>query len=316
MRPALRPSGPRQRSRPCGLAALGVCALAFFVALAPSAAAQTLPSRGAHPQVSVPERAQLERRFASVDYLIEKSSAAKQIDAGSNTEARAQRAQAQALYREAQQALQREDLEAAARLLGEASAQMRDAARAASQVQMNGNKKRAAFANRMASVKALLAADLRIVQEKHASTEAAQASAAVEAAMADASRLADAGRLDDANTAIDRAYLMARAAVTGLRRGDTLTRSAHFANAQEEYAYELERNDTHIALLRSLLADAGDAPANADMAKRAMQEARKLHDAGEALAAQGDHAAAVKQLEESTGTLLRALRGLGIRVPG
>ena len=57
---------------------------------------------------------------------------------------------------------------------------------------------------------------------------------------------------------MDRAYLSARVSIEAMRRGDTLVRSLTFASPSEEYAYEVDRNDTHRMLVDLVLAERRD----------------------------------------------------------
>lgn len=306
-----------QKSRPWRwprAAALLLCGMgAGSAVLAQPALA---PSRGAHPDQPVPDKKQLEQRLASVGFLLEKSSAARQIEASGDAGALERRARARESYQRAQQAFQAEDLAKASRLLAEASALMMEGARIAAPAQVTGEKQRADFEARLASVKALLAADQRIIAEKHAAPEAAETSRIIGNMIAEATGLAAAGKLPEGRALLDRAYLVARAALSSMRRGDTLTRSVHFANKQEEYRYEIARNDTHRTLIHSLLADQRGAQAAGGAARESVETAARRRNEAERGAAAGDYAAAIEQLEQSTRELLRAIRGLGIFVPG
>jgi len=296
-------------------AALMFCCLAAGggAAFAQSA---VVPSRGAHPDQPVLDKAQLERRFASVGFLLEKSSAARQIEASGDAGALERRARARESYRQAQETFKAEDLAGTARLLAEASALMMEAARLANPAQVNGEKQRTDFAARLASVKALLAADRRVIAEKHAAPKAAETSRTVEKMIAEATQLAATDKLPEGRALLDRAYLVARAALSSMRGGDTLTRSAHFANKEEEFQYEIERNNTHRTLIHSLLADKRNAQAAEATAQASVETAARLRGEAERRSAAGDFAAAVEQLDQSTRELLRAIRSLGIFVPG
>lgn len=259
-------------------------------------------------------KAQLEQRLNSIGFLLEKSSAARQIEASGNAAAQARRADALARYRAAQEASKADDLVAATKLLAEAGALLTEGARLANPAEVKGDKERADFDARLASVRALLAADQRVLAEKHAEPGAAEAVRSIEKRIAEAGALARAGKLAEGRELLDQAYLLTRAALSSLRRGDTLTRSVHFATKEEEYQHELGRNDSHRALLQSLLGQmsrevegmVGDAAVAASQLRR---EAERSKGAGDA-------AAAVELLEKSTREFLRAIRGLGISVPG
>jgi hypothetical protein len=90
-----------------------------------------------------------------------------------------------------------------------------------------------------------------------------------------------------------------------------------FASAREEYEYEIDRNETHRMLITVLLADRKDATgAISSDVKALTDKATALRREAEARAAIGDHAGAVKVLEESTRDLVRAIRSGGIYIPG
>src|SRR5690242_2347529 len=78
-------------------------------------------------QSQEPEKAQLERRFESVGTLIERSSAARQIEANGDSAAKERRNAARKLYQQAQEAYQAGDLKKASQLLSEASVVMFEA---------------------------------------------------------------------------------------------------------------------------------------------------------------------------------------------
>jgi tetratricopeptide (TPR) repeat protein len=261
------------------------------------------------------DRAQVERRLQSVGTLIETSSAARQIDASADPQALEKRSEARALHRRAAEAAAAGDLVAASQLLDEAARAMVSGARLANPEQVTEEKRRRDFEARAESVKALLAAQSRIVREKGGGREAQEATRSIEAQLAQAQRLAQAGRLDEARPLLDRAYLTAKVSIESLRRGDTLVRTLHFASKREEYDYELDRNDTHRMLVRVLLPDRPGADAQGPV-KAAVEAAARLRAEAEQLAARGDYEGAIAKLEESTRALVRGIRAAGVYIPG
>lgn len=271
------------------------------------------------------ERVQVERRLQSVATLIESSSAARQIDASAEPRALEHRSRARALHRQAATALAGGDAVASAKLLDEAAREMIAGARLADPEQVTEEKRRRDFDARMDSVKALLAAQRRIaqekagqdkgVQEKAGGRDAQEAARSIETQMAQAQRLAQNSGLNEARPLLDRAYLTAKLSIESMRRGDTLVRSLTFASKREEYDYELDRNDTHRMLIRMLLADRPGAEMPA-AAHAAVEAAGRLRGDAESAAARGDHDGAIKLLEESTRTLVRGIRNAGIFIPG
>ena len=259
------------------------------------------------------DREQLERRVQSVGTLIEASSAARQIESSGVAAARERRDNARLIHREAAAALRADDLGSTAKLLDQAAREMMDGARLAKPEQVAGEKHKRDFEARMESARALLAAQQRITKEKGAGREAQDAARSIERQIGEAQAIAVQGRYEDARPVLDRAYLTARVSIESMRRGDTLVRSLNFASKREEYDYEIDRNDTHAMLIKMLLADRKDmAGTMAPFTERAAA----LRVQAEAQAKQGDHAAGIRLLEDSTRELVRAIRSGGIYIPG
>ena len=265
------------------------------------------------PPAHAQDRAQLERRLQSVATLIETSSAARQIESSGDAAARAKRDTARLVHREAVAAFNAGDLAASTRLLDQAAREIMQGARLARPDQVNGEKKKQDFEARLESVRALLAAQQRIVKEKGAGREAQDVARSIEGQLDEAQKLAAGGRDDEARALLDRAYLTARVSIESLRRGDTLVRSLNFANKREEYDYEIDRNDTHRMLIKVLLSDRKESAA---MMQPFIDKSALLRSDAEARAKRGDHDGAVKALEDSTRELVRAIRAGGLYIPG
>ncbi len=263
------------------------------------------------------DREQIERRVQSVGTLIETSSAARQIDASGVAAAREKRDNARLMHREAGATLRAGDLAAATKLLDLAAREMMAGVRLAKPEQVVGEKARRDFDARMESAQALLSAQQRITQEKSAGREAENAARSIASLITQAQSLAGQNRIDDARTLLDRAYLTARVSIESMRRGDTLVRSLNFASKREEYDYEIDRNETHRMLINVLLSERRDAAGAMPPAMQAfVDKAATLRVQAEAQAGRGDHAGAIKVLEDSTSELVRAIRAGGIYIPG
>ncbi|MDP4299107.1 coiled-coil domain-containing protein [Leptothrix discophora] len=307
--------------------------LASILAFAWPAQAQTVsppppasappPPRSAQPL----DPAMLARRLQSIGILIERSSAAQQIERSGEATARERRDNARLIHREAGQALDAGEAERAARLLDEAAREMMAGVRLAKPEQVAGEKARRDFEARLDSTRALLAAQQRITDEKAASApsassrpvtrEARDATREIERRLAEAQALARQGRIDEARPLLDRAYLTARVSIESLRRGDTLVRSLNFATPREEYDYEIDRNDTHRMLITVLLADRKDAQGAMPAGMQPfVDRAAALRTEAEAQARAGDHLAAIRTLENATRELVRAIRAGGVYIPG
>jgi hypothetical protein len=263
------------------------------------------------------DKEKLERRLASVATLIEKSSAAKQIEASASPEALAMRGKARELRQQADDAYNKGNYADASRMLDQAAKMMFDGVRLASPEQVTGEKKQRDFDNRMESVKALLAAQKRISMEKRQGAKGAETSNKIEAQIREAAALAGAGKLDQGRTLLDQVYLVTKTEIESMREGDTLVRSLSFANKEEEYRYEVDRNDTHKMLIKVLLDEkrASNAALESTVQKY-LEQAAALRVSAEGMAAKKDFESGIKLLEDSTKELVRAIRSAGIYIPG
>jgi len=284
---------------------------AIVLLLALNAAGQMAQDRA-----GAPDRARLEARLAAVGVLIEKSSAARQIESSGDPRAIEKRARARETYQLAMRAFEAGDLERAGRLLPDASALMFEAVRFAAPEQVTAEKQKIDFDARMESVRSLLAAQKRIAAEKPNTPGVREASAAVEKLLGAARELAAANRIGEARTRLDEGYLIAKASISSMRGGDTLVRTLKFETKEEEFRYEIDRNDTHRMLIQLLLDGKRAASGGDAMVRTSVDKAVQLRQQADAIAAKGDHAGAIRMLEDSTAELVRAIRNAGIFIPG
>lgn len=280
--------------------------------LAPRAAAQAPGAAPAKRAETPPDRGQVERRLQSVKTLIESSSAARQIEASGNAEAQAQRNKARQLWRHAEEALGAGDLRSATSLLDYATRQIFEGVRLLAGEREKTENLAVALAARVESARALLAAHKRISTEKPGADSAGTAKR-IEGMLEEARAHLAAQRYGEARPLVDQAYLMAKASIGAMRGGETLVRSLTFASKEEEFHYEIDRNDTHRMLLQILVQkQAGDAGAGRAFVERAAELRRDADAAGK----RGDYVNAIRLLEDATRELVRAIRGAGVFIPG
>jgi tetratricopeptide (TPR) repeat protein len=256
------------------------------------------------------------RRLESVNTLIEKSSAAKQVDSAGNGDSSQRRERARALHKEATAAYEAGDYAKASTLLDEAAKAMIGSVRKAEPAQVVEDKKQRDFNNRLDSVKALQDALKRVSSEKKAGAKGADASKKVDELVKEAVSLRDGGQVDKGRLVLDQAYLTAKLAVQNLRQGDTLVRELKFESKEEEYKYEVDRNDTHQMLIQVLVEGKGPGASQDPMVADRVKAAEALRKEAEALAAKGDYEGAIKKLDDSTRELVKGIRASGIFIPG
>lgn len=258
------------------------------------------------------DEARLAQRLAAVELLLEKSSAARQVESSGDATALQKRERARQILRDAQAAFKARDFALTSTLLPEASVQMFEAVRLSAPGEVTGPKARADFAARLESVNALHAAFRRVAAEKQGTTGASETSRNIDMLVREAQSLAAEGKVEEGRASLDRAYLITRAALSSLRGGDTLVRSLSFKDKEEEYRYEVDRNDTHQMLIKVLLEGKPRSAAQTAGIERAMQARAR----GDAAAAAADHAGAIRFLEDATRELVRVIRTAGVFIPG
>lgn len=279
---------------------------------AQGSAASRLASSG-----SQVDREQLSARLESVAKLLDQSSAARQIESSGDTRAVARREKAREVYAAARTAFTAGDLQKSSQLLTQSTVLMFEAVRFAAPEEVTGKKLEADFNARHESVKALLGAYKRIAAEKSGVKGVAETVSSIEKSVAEALKLAAAGKYKEGRGELDRAYLVAKAGVSAMRSGDTLVRSLTFASKQEEYHYEIDRNDTHLMLIKVLVDEKRATNSQLDQQIAGfLAKAKELRSTAETSAARKDFTEAVKQLEESTVELVRAIRNAGVYIPG
>ena len=272
-------------------------------------------SMASAPVASVPTPETLQQRLGAVSTLIETSSGAKQVESSGIPAAVSRRIAARVLHRAAEAAFRDGDNAGALTLLGEASRVMFEAVRVAAPEQVNADKQRRDFEARLESTKALLEAQKRIGKEKGL-LKSDEFVREAEELLTRANSMAARGEIAQARITLDQSYLAIKAAVRGMRSGETLVRSLNFANKAEEYHYEIDRNDTHLLLVNVLLAEKRGSNTVDAMVLRALEEAARLRKSAELSADKRDFENGVRELEDSTRELVRAIRGAGVYIPG
>ena len=261
---------------------------------------------------------QLGSRLESVGKLLETSSAARQIKASDNQAAKDKRTQAEALYQEARQAAGNGDEERAGELLKQATKTMFEATRMIEKDASFLAKDVRDFEARKESVQALCTAYENIAKEKGiTSKEEDELHQFVHTRVDEAVALKDKNRVKEGRKKLDEAYVAAKVAIEHIRGGETLVHSLNFASSEEEYHYEVDRNDTHRMLIDVLLQEKMSRNAGARaMVDKFLGKADELRKVADSQAADGEYESAVSTLEQSTKEIVRAIRSAGIYIPG
>lgn len=173
----------------------------------------------------------------------------------------------------------------------------------------SADRRKSQFVARRESTKSLNDALKRIAQEKNDAKGADEAKV-IDRLIQRSEDLVAQGDLAQGRAVLDHGYLRAKLQIERLRGGDTLVRSLHFESKEEEYRYELDRNDTFGMLVNMLV------PGDASTMKDSLDKARRTRKEAEGMATRKKFDEAIKALEDSTGNYQRAIRQAGVYIPG
>lgn len=259
---------------------------------------------------------QLKKDIQFVERLVNESEATKKIASGSSQQAKTLQQQANDLLQQARDAVKAGDAAAAVKALGKAKLTMFSAMRDVGG-EVKEQKQNEDFKRRLQSTEALLQAQKTYAKENHLNGEVVKTARFVEEEIKKAQQAFSRGQHDHAQEILENAYLTIKLSLTTLRSGQTVVRTLSFANKEEEYRYELDRNDTHKMLVNVVLKD--KLAANPGLAKLVdinMKAAEGLRNKAVKQAEKGDYKSAVETLEQSTSQIIRAIRAAGIYIPG
>ena len=255
-------------------------------------------------------------RLSYVERLLTESSAARKVEDSGKPEALEMKAEAEAHFAKATALHDSGDAAAAEEELSEAVRLLTAAARAANGGATVTQKQTDDYGQRRESVEALAKAHDRIATEKGLDDVNRELQATVTAELSASDALLQQGKGDEARAKLDATYERIKMSLEELRGGDTLVRELHFETREEEYLYELDRNDTHKMLVQVLFAEKMESSPMRVTAERFIDRAMELRVDAEDAAGHEDYEEAIELLEESTKELIRAIRSAGVYIPG
>lgn len=267
---------------------------------------------------SVSYAGQTGSQLQSVGKLLETSSAADQIRESDNQAAKDRHEQAVILFEKAKLADSKGDRQQAEDLLKQATNVMFEATRMIKKDESFMVKDVRDFDERKASIEALCTAYENIAKEKgiDSATEN-ELHAFVYKRIDQAEALKREDRVKEGRKMLDDAYVAAKVAIEHLRGGETLVRSLNFSSSEEEYHYEVDRNDTHRMLVDVLLKEKMKTNGGIEaMVNKFMENADELRARADEQASGGEYENAISTMEQSTREIVRAIRSAGIYIPG
>jgi tetratricopeptide (TPR) repeat protein len=255
-------------------------------------------------------------RLNYVERLLTESSAAQKVESSGNPQALELKAEAKSHFDKARALYDGGDSEAAEAELGEAIKLLTEAARAANGEAKVSQKQTDDYGQRRESVEALAKAHERIAAEKGLEDLNRELQATVSADLSASDALLQEGKGKEARAMLDNTYEGIKVSLEQLRGGDTLVRELHFETKEDEYLYELDRNDTHQMLVQVLFAEKMESSPMRATAETFINKAVVLRENAESAAGKKKYEEAIELLEESTKELIRAIRSAGVYIPG
>jgi tetratricopeptide (TPR) repeat protein len=248
--------------------------------------------------------------------LLHESSGARQVINSSNSEAKQKRRQALELYRQASEKFDQGANDDAVELLNQSTRSMFEAIKMATPVSLTEDKNIKNYAQRKQSVMALRDAFNRISDESNESDSKQKVNNQLDQLITRADELLGKGDNTEARSEIDKAYHLLKVSIESILDGKTLVRSLQFETKEEEYHYEIDRNDTHDMLIQLLVEGKEKSDYSKTQITKFVAEAKVLRQQADAYAGDGAYEVAIGLLEQSTKQLVRAIRSAGIYIPG
>lgn len=255
-------------------------------------------------------------RLPNMDRLLNQSSGAIQVVNSGNSNALEKRQQALDLYRQAQDKIESGDDAAATELLNQSARMMFEAIKLSTPTSMGEDKKIVNYGQRRESVIALQDAFNRISEENNETEIRNKVNDQLSNLINQADDLLQQGKNGEARVEIDKAYHLLKVTIESIRSGQTLVRSLQFKSKEEEYHYEIDRNDTHSMLIGLLVDEESKSETMKSKISDFVGQAQLLREQAEEYASQDAHEQAIELLEQSTRQLVRAIRSAGIYIPG
>jgi tetratricopeptide (TPR) repeat protein len=255
-------------------------------------------------------------RLQNMSKLLHESSGARQVINSSNSEAKQKRQQALELYRQASEKFNEGENDDAAGYLLLSTRSMLEAIKMATPPSLTEDKNIKNYAQRKQSVIALSDAFNRISDESNESDSKQKVNNQLDQLITRADEMLGKGKNTEARTELDKAYHLLKVSIESIRAGQTLVRSLQFETKEEEYHYEIDRNDTHEMLIQLLVEGKEKSDYSKTQIAKFVGEAKVLRQQADAYAGDGAYEVAIGLLEQSTKQLVRAIRSAGIYIPG
>lgn len=241
--------------------------------------------------------------------------AAARVEASGSREASQLLGLARQLNETAQQLQRGGDLASADDRANEALRTLGRALRAVPAPQEQADRWRAKYEEVRARVAGFRKAYARIVAENSRTRGGVLDESEVDALTLRAERLGRDGQYREGAALMERAAGMIETALTRLQDRETLVHELKFDSAEQEFAYESQRNLSYELLLELAVAEGRLDSVAPDARAAALQHNRVARERAEAVLRAGEVRAGIEMLETATAALVRVLRTAGLALP-
>lgn len=256
----------------------------------------------------------IEQKVKLLEVLVNSPLAKGQTGSG-DAEAVALLQRRRLLLDQARQALGAQQPDEAAKFLDEALARTSQAGRGAAGkgAELSEAAVQASLANLGEQI-ATYRGTLQTMAREGSSAAARALLATVDGLSVEAAKLVADGRNVEANRKMTEAYRRVVEGLSRLQAGQTVTLSLKFDSPAEEYAYEERRFQSNEMMVGMMLDEGRASGDRRRMVEEFAGEAKRMRSDAAALAAAGNHAAAVTVMEKAVVQLNRALQTMGVPV--
>ena len=258
----------------------------------------------------------VDSRANFLDKLIDTSSGAQQVLKSDNPKVKVLHLKAKDLFIQAKNAFRLGNNSAGSTLLDQSAKSMFMAIRLATPSSAGDAKLKRDFDKRKDSFNTLNKAFNRIADEQKEFSSKEKTNKQLVGLMTKADKFVKNGKHILAKKELDKAYHLIKVSIESLRGGQTLVRSLNFAAPEEEYDYEIDRNNTHKMLVKLLVNGKARSTYVQEMVTKFTHSAKLLRIQAEQSAQDEKYEDAIKLLEQSTKQLVRSIRSAGIYIPG
>lgn len=255
-------------------------------------------------------------RMQYLSKLLNTSSGAQQVIKSDNKEAMDLRLEAIDLYKKAERKINSGHEDEVMMILDQSAKIMFSAIRKAAPDRLSSDKSTREYLARKESVNSLKQAFERIANENNKAQDAGKLNGQLIQLINKGDKYLKSGSYVEARIEIDKAYHLLKMSIDTVRGGQTLVRSLDFKTSEEEYKYELDRNETHHMLIGLLVNAKDKSEYTRNQMQKFIDEAKSFREQADAMAKKGKFEVAIELLENSTKQLVRSIRIAGVYIPG